>query len=211
MRRSLFATLTLAVALVGCDEAGPDAPTTEARKADAGFLITTVDLDGNRSERRQDKVAVCHYDDEAGSYELLSVGAPALDAHLRHGDGTPNDPVPDADATFGADCEVVPDLETGCSVERVVNPDGTVTTRATAILGPGVFTTGSLLGKGANGTLEMLGFNDLGTIFDGEERVGGYNEATFAAGSDDVIGVAVSDGSNVLTCGPYPVFAPDPS
>lgn len=53
------------------------------------------------------RVTVCHVDGK-GSYKLITVGDPALPAHISHGDGQPGDPVPAvAGKKFGADCSLV--------------------------------------------------------------------------------------------------------
>ena len=216
MRRSyLLFTAALAVALVGCDAAGPaattEAITSQAKPDRAGFLITTLDADGNRSERRQEKVAVCHYDDETDSYELISVGAPAYDAHLRnHPDGVPGGEVPEADvtSTFGDDCEVIPAaLPLGCTVERTDNGDGTETVVVTGILSEEERPQESALfteAPGANGTFEGLG-GRFGNVIEDGVVAGTSFTALFSAGSDDVIFLRVYDFDSglALTCGPY--------
>jgi hypothetical protein len=53
------------------------------------------------------KVDVCHLND-TGGFQLLNVNSSALSAHLGHGDGQPNGPVPGSTMqVFGATCQVI--------------------------------------------------------------------------------------------------------
>jgi hypothetical protein len=53
-------------------------------------------------------VDVCHVTDN-GSFQLIRVAAPALPAHIDHGDGFPGGPVPDnPDLEFDDNCQEVP-------------------------------------------------------------------------------------------------------
>jgi hypothetical protein len=56
----------------------------------------------------QVKVEVCHRTAE-GSYNLITIGEPAFDSHVAHGDASPGEPVP-ANGTFRFDgtCALVP-------------------------------------------------------------------------------------------------------
>lgn len=55
---------------------------------------------------RQEKVDVCHRSDDSDAYYLTQIAAPALDAHLAHGDGQVGDAVPDQeDAVFDEACQ----------------------------------------------------------------------------------------------------------
>jgi hypothetical protein len=56
----------------------------------------------------QIKVKVCHRKAD-GSFKLINIGAPALDAHLAHGDAAPGDPVPGM-AGYVFDDACVPEL-----------------------------------------------------------------------------------------------------
>jgi hypothetical protein len=55
------------------------------------------------------KVEICHHSDTGGIFRPLSVAAPAVSAHLDHGDGMPGGEVPGmAGYVFGDGCGVVP-------------------------------------------------------------------------------------------------------
>ena len=100
------------LALAGCDAAGPDPATAGPATADAravgGFTTVRMSGDGPVVTGRPAKVAVCHYDDDAGAFRLIEVGAPALPAHVRHGDGVPGGAVPGQEgSTFDAACAPV--------------------------------------------------------------------------------------------------------
>ena len=99
----------LPLALAGCDAAGPDpALATADARPDAGFTTGRMSGDGPAVRGRQDKVAVCHSDDD-GTFRLIEVGAPALPAHIRHGDGVPGGAVPGQEGfVFDSACAPVP-------------------------------------------------------------------------------------------------------
>jgi hypothetical protein len=98
----LFGTLALA----GCDAADPtaDAGLTAAPRPDGAGM---------------DRVAVCHYDADAGTFHLITIAAPALPAHLRHGDGLPDGAVPGPEGyVFDEACQPIAAAATcPCSFE----------------------------------------------------------------------------------------------
>jgi hypothetical protein len=54
-------------------------------------------------------VSICHVTQGSGEFILMSVPPSALDAHMRHGDARPGDPVPERSGMkFAADCTQVP-------------------------------------------------------------------------------------------------------
>ena len=54
-----------------------------------------------------DKAQVCHVD-QYGAFRFISIGDPALAAHMAHGDGQPGDVVPGQEGKkFAADCSLV--------------------------------------------------------------------------------------------------------
>lgn len=73
----------------------------------------------------QSKSDVCHLRGD-GSYELITVADPALDAHFAHGDGAIGGDVPGLDAkVFDAECSIVDAPVAGVVVARAyVDADG---------------------------------------------------------------------------------------
>jgi hypothetical protein len=108
---SYLATVLLALAggafaLAGCDAADPtaDAALTVASRPDGAGMA---------------RVAVCHYDADAGTFHLITIAAPALPAHLRHGDGLPGGAVPGPEGyVFDEACQPIAAAATcPCSFE----------------------------------------------------------------------------------------------
>ena len=215
---SLGLVAGLVVALAACDAAGPAPPTSDAKPSGVAALAS-ADARGNSSEHRQEKVAVCHYDDETDSYELLSVGAPALSAHLeRHPDGVPGGEVPEAEvpSAFGDDCAVVP-LKFTCDVEYGADDLGRRTVRVTTT---------------ATDPTTVYSLSGFATVFFGEDEVQQTALGVFydrldnpasvsflftatTSPNDDLVSLGMSplfpDGSTEeYVCGPYPVHPPDP-
>jgi hypothetical protein len=75
--------LALTISLTACDTVDPDLASRDMASG------PTAALSGGR-----EKVNVCHFDAGAGTYHRIEVAAPALAAHLGHGDARPGDPVP---------------------------------------------------------------------------------------------------------------------
>ena len=91
----LFGTVLLATAAIGLgacnsDPSGPDAASL------SGDLAAPLMSNG------QAKVGLCHKAD--GKYVAISVGAPAVAAHMAHGDGIPGSAFPDHSGSFTATC-----------------------------------------------------------------------------------------------------------
>ncbi|HSJ24757.1 MAG TPA: PA domain-containing protein [Longimicrobiales bacterium] len=91
--RRMAALVVLALAASACD-----APDTMSFDDAAAF---------NRGG--PERSVVCHYDADADMYKPLTLPAPAVDAHLRHGDALPGDRLPDDSGVFGPACEEIPD------------------------------------------------------------------------------------------------------
>lgn len=71
-------------------------------------VAPAADFSGGEPAVSAAKVEVCHYSEESMTFKLLSIGAPALDAHLAHGDGLPGGPVPSTPGMkFDANCAAV--------------------------------------------------------------------------------------------------------
>lgn len=69
-------------------------------------MILSLVLAGGASAKQENKVEVCHRTGN-GSFHMISIGAPALEAHLAHGDGKPGQAVPGQPGkVFGADCSI---------------------------------------------------------------------------------------------------------
>lgn len=58
-----------------------------------------------------ERSVVCHHDLEANTWFALVLPAPAIPAHLGHGDAVPGDRLADDSGIFGPACEEVPDPE----------------------------------------------------------------------------------------------------
>ena len=88
-RRSLPLFLAF-LALGACSDIDPTSPD-----------LAPSDLEA----AKQAKVGVCHYSaDDGGSFHLISIAAPAVAAHMAHGDGLPGSPQPGNAGWFTDDC-----------------------------------------------------------------------------------------------------------
>ena len=86
-RAVLLLAATLSLTLTACDTLIPTSETADALA-------------------RKAKVDVCHLDEDAATYDLIQIAAPAVDAHLAHGDGLVGDAVPGQDgAVFDEACQ----------------------------------------------------------------------------------------------------------
>ena len=109
MRRiALALTLTLAVAVLGCQQGShsPTAPTrSEPALGGSGDAASTAS--SVTSSAQHERVDLCHRTGN-GRYEKLAVAAPAVSAHLAHGDGRVGDAVPSAPGrVFDASCAAI--------------------------------------------------------------------------------------------------------
>jgi hypothetical protein len=102
--RRLAALVVLALAASACD--APDA-------------VTAVD-DAAFSVGGPERSVVCHYDADADMYEALTLPAPAVAAHIGHGDALPGDRLPDDSGIFGPSCEEIPDPPPPPALQNVV-------------------------------------------------------------------------------------------
>ena len=55
----------------------------------------------------QTKATVCHFNG-TDDIVVISIADPAVQSHIDHGDSRPGDAVPGEDATYGENCEIVP-------------------------------------------------------------------------------------------------------
>jgi hypothetical protein len=92
--RRLAALVLLAVAAGACD--APDG-------------ATSFDGDAAFSKGGPERSVVCHYDADADTWSPLTLPAPAVQAHLGHGDALPGDRLPDDSGMFGPACEAIAD------------------------------------------------------------------------------------------------------
>lgn len=213
--RARFRALPLgALTLAACDATAPDVATSEVAPSAESFHVRTYDAQtGETSGHRQAKVDVCHYVAGTDTYKLISVGAPALSAHLRHGDGVPGGEVPGADvlSVFDEDCAIViveeEEVIGGCTAERVMNGDGTMTVTVTAMLAEEERPIGLVsadYGAGSNGTDEYVRYPDLDLVRENGVYAGATHTATYLEGADDTVTLRVQSlSSELLTCGPY--------
>jgi hypothetical protein len=92
--RRLAALVLLAVVAGACD--APDA-------------ATSFDSAVAFSKGGPERAVVCHYDADADTWSPLTLPAPAVQAHLGHGDALPGDRLPDDSGVFGPACEEIAD------------------------------------------------------------------------------------------------------
>jgi hypothetical protein len=98
--RRLAALVVLALAASACD-----APVAVTAVDEA---VTAVD-DAAFNIGGPERSVVCHYDADADMYKALTLPAPAVAAHLSHGDALPGDRLPDDSGVFGPSCEAILD------------------------------------------------------------------------------------------------------
>lgn len=96
------------------------------------IIEITVQISGSAATivnevRSEEKVALCHRN-ESGTFNLISVGAPAEPAHMAHGDGKPGGDVPgQPNRTFDENCRVAGPsvrIETSTNGEDADNAPG---------------------------------------------------------------------------------------
>lgn len=81
---------------------GGTPPSGTVTDTDSSHYLGVTSLDDDD----EPKVSLCHRTGN-GSFHLISVGLPAESAHMNHGDGKPNGPVPNqAGKTFGPTCSI---------------------------------------------------------------------------------------------------------
>lgn len=97
----------MAVLVLACS--GPSTPT----------MLGAEDGIGGLTAAGTAKVDVCHRSGN-GAWKRLNVGAPALPAHLAHGDGQPHGAVPGGGYVFDGTCGVVPDQDGAGQVPEIV-------------------------------------------------------------------------------------------
>lgn len=145
---ALLAACALPFALTACDSLEPSDATSDALA-------------------RQPKAELCHLDDEAGTYHLIEVAVPALDAHLAHGDGRIGGPVPDHDGfVFDDACQP---LAQEVTVEACYTDNEDNSVKVIVDLMTGALTgTESCPYFGGNcaagGTVTPTGVSDLGAV-----------------------------------------------
>jgi hypothetical protein len=99
------ALLTVTAISTGCSaDVNPVAP---GGSPAPGSLVSGSSTAASHRPADNEKLAVCHRNQGALGFVVISIAASALDAHLAHGDGRPGGPVPDQPGrTFGSGCEV---------------------------------------------------------------------------------------------------------
>jgi len=192
-RAALVAGLASAILFGACDTA-PTAPET-ATAADA-FGLTS---------RSNAKVAVCHRRGPTG-YKRIEVAAPAVEAHLRHGDSLPGEDVPSMDGYFFDDgCAPVPVFE--CTVEYTEGGGSYSATVNDPARLP-VTGVGSATDPGDDGLVDTTIAFD-GFILENGIRVGGRTSFTAPAGSDDLVQMGLTAANaEALACPLVPVTEP---
>ena len=146
LRAVLLLTASLSLTLTACDALIPTSETADALA-------------------RQAKVAICHEGDDG--YELIEIAAPAVDAHLAHGDGFVGDAVPGQDgAVFDEACQpVVQDVTVeACYTDNEDNSLDVLVDLGTGDLTatePCAFFGGNCV---ASGTVTPVGVDTLGAV-----------------------------------------------
>ena len=93
--------LAVAVGVSACDSGSGKSPTAvdegtqqaSSSEGGSGEIIATEQEQG----RGKTKGDICHLDKETGTYELINVGNPSVEAHMAHGDMSPLTLYPDSD------------------------------------------------------------------------------------------------------------------
>lgn len=101
-------------AITAADADGAELPGTVA-SAGRPVVQTAGKGQGNNDAKPSgnggNKIVICHFNDEGG-YQLLSVAAPAENAHRNHGDAAPGEAVPSVPMkVFGDACELLDDTD----------------------------------------------------------------------------------------------------
>ena len=231
-------SLLLVAFIAGCSEQIPSAPespgTDDAIVRSDGFLVRTYDATAGRkngkvTNARPAKMSICHYDADAGAFKLISVGAPAYNAHVRHGDGVPGGEVPTQEGfTFDEACRPITIAPFTCTTEIGPFTDPytgeqhaataiTITIRITdpdylPVTGPGVASdhaSGVLILPPDNLIVENgvgVGVKVIGVQTDPTVMV---NFTGFAVGPNLPDNEPLMPGGEVF-CGPYTIPASEP-
>jgi len=145
----------------------------------------------------QVNVEVCHRN-KSGSFKLIKIGEPGLDAHLAHGDAVPGDPVPDTSGyVFDDACVPVPADPFWVSLADL----------PTGVAAAGVATDGSKIYVLAGGTATS-GSSNLNQIYDPTSNSWSQGAIVAAPGSRaHAMAAALSDGIHLIGGGVSdPVF-----
>jgi hypothetical protein len=160
-------------------------------------LIATLIFVGTVSAAPAQKVSVCHFDETAGKWHLITISGNAVPAHMRnHSDGYPLGAIPGkAGWSFLADCSLPLDVTgtwTGYSgydnpplnhFTMVLSqaPDGTVTgTFVYDLYGVFAFSAGNVTGTTLQFTITQGSDSATftGTVSGGNHYVGGGSNST---------------------------------
>lgn len=110
--RALVVAVTASLLALACGTPADNVlePSSTRRSIDATATSPATPRSGDVSTLAgQTPVNVCHRTAGANAFILIAIPAPALAAHLNHGDGRVGYPVPDhPDMRFGPDCAQVP-------------------------------------------------------------------------------------------------------
>lgn len=208
MRTPFFALLLALLFLVlsGCDAAGPgtlDGTPADARP-DRSFVTEHHNaLTGEVARGRQERLPICHHDAGTESYRRSEVAAPALPAHLRHGDGSPGGEVPGTEGhVFSDACEAVPSEPFTCTVEEGMDGDGRSTLAVTLHVGMSAYlpvTGAATLGSNA----QHIAFEWIEEEGARVGRTSTFRQADPAAVSTAMMGLGGPNIPGAFVCGPY--------
>ena len=101
--RASFGIALLPLLTIACSSADNPAAPSPINTA----TTASASLAGSGVEARTTKVDICHKTEAMNRFIALSVAAPAVEAHVSHGDGRPGQAVPGQPGmTFTADCTI---------------------------------------------------------------------------------------------------------
>jgi hypothetical protein len=215
MRTPIYLAIALlALTLAACDTANltSEAGLEVTARPQTGFTTLHIDAaSGHVTHGRPERVEVCRYDAEADTYKLITVGAPALVAHLRKGGGVPGGAVPDQEGyVFDEACQPMPMGPYTCTTETGVDDYGTNTlTVENRVIDPAFLPVDGFHAQGTG--LVFLGL-DFGYIIDDGAVVGGWGKAYQGDPSIPATLLVRISGPNIpapgFVCGPYEFGAP---
>jgi hypothetical protein len=218
MRTSAFLpalVMGLVILTSGCHRIVAEEPPPEdiLLPADEGFLVVTARPSQPLRQSRVQRVDICHFIRDLGTYVKLQVAEPALLAHIRQGGGVPGGEVPGREGyTFDQNCQPVsisPFATFTCSAIPGLDSSGrktlTVTNRVDNPALLPIERADIALSNIAILRMEDVYENGVrtGYLFSGAQRNSGFS-ATLAV---HLVGDNMPEAG--LVCGPYEFGGPE--